>query len=72
MSTITIKIHVLANAQGKWAAYAWTDSTKDGADEVLYDMMSDTDTETARAYVVTAEISLPEPEVVIGVVGVVE
>lgn len=67
-NTITIKIHVLATADGKWAAYSWTDCEKDQVDEVLYDMIA-ANVDTARAYIVTAEIPLPQPEDIIGVVG---
>jgi len=70
--SIAIKIYVLANAEGKWAAYGWTDGTARSADEVLYDMMSNADPDSAKAYLVTAEIPLPEPEKIIGVVGSVE
>lgn len=70
--TIQLRIFVLANAEGKWAAYGWAEANKDEADEVLYDMMSGTEVDTARCYVVTAEIPLPKPHEVVGVAGSAE
>ena len=66
--TIEIKIHVIANADGKWAAYGWTEGMAD-ARENLQCMMENVSPAPEKFYVVTVEIPLPQAEEVIGVVG---
>ena len=59
--TTRVRIKVLINSEGKYAAYGW-DAAEDGEpDEVLYDMMDGKDTATAREFWVTAEIPTPQP-----------
>jgi hypothetical protein len=61
MNKVRVRVRVLLNAEGKWAAYGWTDATDDDCDSVLYDMMGAEDTLSARAYYLTAEIEIPRP-----------
>lgn len=59
--TTRVRIKVLLNAEGKWAAYGWTNATDGDQDEVLYDMMSGEDTTSAREFWVSADLELPQP-----------
>lgn len=61
-ATTRIRIKVLINAEGKFAAYGYTSAVDGEQDDVLYDMMSGEDTATAREFWVNAEI--PTPQVV--------
>lgn len=57
--TTRVRVKVLINAFGEWAAYGWTTADNNDADDVLYDMLIDKDTSTARAYWLVADIPLP-------------
>ena len=61
MDTVTVRVRLLMNADGKWAAYGYTVATGDDEDEVLYDMMSSEDTSSARSFYLTAQV--PKPQV---------
>lgn len=58
--TTRVRIKVLVNADGRYAAYGYTDADANGYDDVLYDMMSDEEITSAREFVVTAEIPTPK------------
>lgn len=73
MNTARVKIRVIMNGNGDWAAYSWGSAALGATDEenldgVLYDMMGDKDTGNVRFAYVTADVPLPEDAEVIGTV----
>jgi hypothetical protein len=58
--SVAVRVRLLINADGKWAAYGWTAANEEEADEVLFDMMGDNDVMSARSYYLTARIPLPQ------------
>lgn len=59
--TVRVRIKLLMNAGGKWAAYGWNDATDDDATGALYAMMGDEEVDTARTFYLIAEIPKPQP-----------
>ena len=59
--TTRVRIKILVNGKGEYAAYGFDAVQNDEADEVLYDMMCSKDTATAREFWVTADIPIPQP-----------
>ena len=70
--TISVRIFVLVNAKGKWAAHGRNDCEKAEADATLSIMLDQFEIDTAKTYVVTAEVPLPKPAEIVGVVGDIE
>jgi hypothetical protein len=66
MATKQIKIRVLVNSNGDWAAYSWSDSTPDDCEEVLFDMMGDKDVWNVQFVNVVVDIPVPEEATVEG------
>ncbi len=58
--TTEVRIKVMVNKDGRWAAYGYTDATDGDPDDVLYDMMSGEDTTTAREFWITASVPTPQ------------
>jgi hypothetical protein len=57
--TQRVRVKLLINSQGEWVAYGWSGAGDDDPDGVLYDMMSDKDTDYAHTVFLTAEVPLP-------------
>ena len=72
VKTQRVRIKVLMNAAGEWSAYGYNDSERGDPDEVLYDMMSDKNVDTARMFWVSADLPLPAAEIEIEASGTVE
>ena len=56
---VHVRVKVIINADGEWAAYSHTHDTDD-SDGVLYDMMDGQDIESARSFYLVADIPLPK------------
>ena len=61
-----VRIKVLINSDGRYAAYGYTEADRDSYDQVLYDMMSGEDDANTREYFVTAMVPTPERLEVVG------
>jgi hypothetical protein len=72
VKTQPVRIKVLLNAAGEWAAYGYNECERGDPDEVLCDMMSDKETDTARMFWVNAELPLPVAECEIEATGIAE
>lgn len=59
--TTRIRIKVLVNSDGEYAAYGFDGADVGVLDEVLDDMMSEKDSASAREFWVTADIPMPQP-----------
>jgi hypothetical protein len=64
METVRVRVRLMIDSKGKWAAYSYSGCTDDEADSVLFDMLPDGEIETARIFVLTADVPMPEiPEI---------
>lgn len=67
-----IRIRLMMNADGEWAAYGWNGASEGDETEVLYDMLSSYDTSNVRTYDLTAEIAAHGVEEIPSIVVKVE
>jgi hypothetical protein len=69
MRTEKIRVRVLINKDGQWAAYGWKGASPGDEEDTLYVCLQEYDVTTSRMVDLTAEIPVPEIEEIMTVVS---